>query len=64
MNDIPGNEGVVFLDETGFHEPLPAQRKCRVCGCTDTQACMTGEGPCYWLEEDLCSACLDAEDGE
>jgi hypothetical protein len=35
-------------------------RRCRVCGCTDDDCrqCIekTGE-PCYWVEEDLCSAC-------
>lgn len=34
---------------------------CRVCGCTDLDCrqCIekTGE-PCYWVEEDLCSACV------
>lgn len=34
---------------------------CRVCGCTDDDCsgCVeeTGE-PCYWVEEDLCSACV------
>ncbi|MDR1506340.1 MAG: hypothetical protein LBI67_04495 [Treponema sp.] len=38
------------------------ERKCRVCGCTDLDCsgCIekTGE-PCYWVEEDLCSACAD-----
>jgi hypothetical protein len=29
--------------------------RCRVCGCTDDHAC---EGGCYWVEEDLCSACV------
>ena len=37
-----------------------AQRKCRVCGCTDADCsgCIerTGE-PCHWIEADLCSAC-------
>ena len=28
-------------------------RECRVCGCTDNQAC---EGGCSWVEADLCSA--------
>lgn len=28
--------------------------RCRVCGCTDIQAC---EGGCWWVEPDLCSAC-------
>ena len=29
---------------------------CRVCGCTEYNAC---EGGCWWVEEDLCSACAD-----
>jgi hypothetical protein len=29
-------------------------RACRVCGCTDLHAC---PGGCYWVAEDLCSAC-------
>jgi ParB/RepB/Spo0J family partition protein len=39
-----------------------AVRKCRICGCTDDdcQQCVekTGE-PCYWVEDDLCSACAE-----
>jgi len=31
-------------------------RKCRVCGCTDIQAC---PGGCYWVEDNLCSACAE-----
>jgi hypothetical protein len=30
-------------------------RACRVCGCTDNQAC---PGGCWWADEDLCSACV------
>ena len=33
-------------------------RKCRVCGCTDHRAC---NPPCSWVEEDLCSGCVDIE---
>lgn len=29
---------------------------CRVCGCTQHNAC---PGGCYWVEDDLCSACAD-----
>lgn len=29
-------------------------RRCRVCGCTDDNAC---PGGCYWVEDDLCSEC-------
>lgn len=34
--------------------PVFDVRKCRVCGCTDDRACVGG---CFWVEEDLCSAC-------
>jgi hypothetical protein len=35
----------------------PAIRRCRVCGCTDDNACLTAAGPCCWVAPDLCSAC-------
>lgn len=36
------------------------RRVCRVCGCTDDNAC---PGGCYWVERNLCSACkLESED--
>ena len=28
---------------------------CRVCGCTQYNAC---DGGCYWVEPDLCSKCV------
>lgn len=34
---------------------------CRVCGCTDLDCsgCIERTGsPCYWVEPDLCSACV------
>lgn len=33
-------------------------RKCRVCGCTEQNAC---EGGCSWVEEDLCSSCKEKD---
>lgn len=36
-------------------------RSCRVCGCTDDRAC---PGSCYWVEDDLCSNCTAAEQGD
>ncbi len=47
------------------------ERRCRICGCTEDNACTGG---CWWVEEDLCSVCAqelqddmdigeDAEDG-
>lgn len=38
----------------GLGTLLP-ERFCRVCGCTESNAC---EGGCYWVEPDLCSRCL------
>ena len=32
-------------------------RQCRICHCTDAEACVTDDGPCHWIEADLCSAC-------
>lgn len=34
--------------------PQLGERACRVCGCTETNACCP---PCSWSEADLCSAC-------
>ena len=31
------------------------EQKCRICGCTENNAC---EGGCYWVEDDLCSKCV------
>lgn len=31
---------------------------CRECGCTNDMAC---PGGCFWVEEDLCSACATPE---
>ena len=36
------------------------ERQCRLCGCTDldcTHCIETTGQPCFWVEEDLCSAC-------
>lgn len=45
----------------GFaNEDYADDRKCRVCGCTDSDCrqCIEKTGaPCYWVEDDLCSAC-------
>lgn len=32
---------------------------CRICNCTDNNACVTFGDPCYWVNDDhdLCSAC-------
>ena len=35
--------------------PEDGARSCRVCGCTENNACDEG---CWWVEEDLCSSCV------
>ena len=40
---------------------LNFKRHCKVCGCTDDNACInkeTGE-TCHWVEDDLCSVCSE-----
>lgn len=33
-------------------------RSCRVCGCTEFDACIDRNGvPCHWIEWNLCSRC-------
>ena len=41
-----------YIEETVEKEPV-----CRVCGCTQNNACPNG---CWWVEEDLCSHCAEA----
>ena len=43
------------------HQWPGEERECRVCGCTDRQACSTPSGPCHWVAWDLCSACAQYE---
>jgi hypothetical protein len=38
-----------------------ADRKCRICGCTERRPCGTGIAlhvGCAWVDWDLCSACV------
>ena len=45
--------------------PMPGDRICRGCGCWDWNACQHGlDGPCRWVEEDLCSVCAARMQGE
>jgi hypothetical protein len=44
-----------MLDADGEFDREPAERRCRVCGCSEFRAC---PGGCAWVgSEDLCSAC-------
>jgi hypothetical protein len=37
------------------------ERECRVCHCTEMNACVTNGTPCHWVADDLCSACAPDE---
>lgn len=36
---------------------------CRICGCIETNACMTEDGPCAWVLPNLCDACVVSIEG-
>lgn len=38
-------------------------RACRFCGCTETTACVSADGPCYWVGPTVCSACAVTRNG-
>ena len=47
-------EDLRFDVEAENREAAVALDTCRVCGCTDAEAC---PGGCIWAEPDLCSRC-------
>ena len=44
-----------------FRERARSEQICRVCGCTQDNAC---EGGCSWEEPDLCSSCAAKSAGK
>lgn len=56
-------EDVVYHDVQDLLS-VEEQRKCRKCGCTESRACLVEGVPCWWIEDDLCSACGLHCDGE
>lgn len=49
------------IDTLGAGLDLEAGDYCRVCGCTQNNACEQG---CAWSEEGLCTACAEVLDAE
>lgn len=47
---------VELLEQPAATEQTGPPRACRVCECTDADACMGG---CEWAEPDLCSTCAE-----
>lgn len=51
---MPAHDQTRLRDKHGHDK-----RRCRVCHCTDTDACRNDRGePCYWVAWDLCSECV------
>ena len=52
----------VCPDDGTFVKPAPpGVQTCRVCGCWEYEPCFdvfAGDA-CFWIEEDLCSACQE-----
>jgi hypothetical protein len=46
------------LEASAQGATLPLPPICRICGCTELDACDAGHGDgCAWAEDDLCSVC-------
>lgn len=41
--------------------PVDAPRLCRICACSERDACVVGGKGCSWADQDLCSACATPE---
>lgn len=56
-------ELIILLSSTRIQAKINQGRSCRECGCTnmDCRVCIERTGKaCHWVEDDLCSACVDA----
>jgi hypothetical protein len=44
---------------------VPAPQLCRICACSEDDACMDAFGDgCAWIEDDLCSTCFSLVAGQ
>ncbi len=69
MGDRSETDGIMTATTVAGYAP---ERVCRKCGCTEHDACVVTEAPerawnqpgqvCWWIEENLCSACTDRVD--
>ncbi len=54
FSNTPQTDPGASADDGLLERDDPEARRCRVCGCTDDNACPAG---CWWVEVDLCSEC-------
>lgn len=69
MGPVEKHELRRALAEAVFQAPVPPPAPgdpiCRECGCWDWNACVDArDGPCWWVEEDLCSVCAARLQGD
>lgn len=59
-----GGPGDWRLLQRHFMERVQNEQVCRVCGCTQDNACLDviSLEPCIWAELDLCSHCVETEE--
>jgi hypothetical protein len=65
IRDIRAMAATINVPVEGMAAIL-TQKMCRVCGCTDDDChqCIKKTGKaCYWIADDLCSACLTTATG-
>ena len=60
MMELVGEAGLDLeaLQARRAGEVAAPVRACRVCGCTDDQACVGSGRPCSWAGPDLCTQCV------
>jgi hypothetical protein len=46
------------LAAIAMHSPIDPPRLCRICACSEADACLGHSGPCSWVDEEICSACF------
>lgn len=56
-----GDTGLWSCWQKYFRERVASEPVCRVCGCTEDNAC---PGGCSWVEENLCSRCAGSDHHE
>ena len=53
-----GRQGFFWVNVPDGLWPPAAAGSCRMCGCTETTACVDARGrACHWVKPGLCSAC-------
>jgi hypothetical protein len=52
------------LAAIAMHLRVQPPRLCRICACSDADACLDYRGRCSWAGQNLCSACFTLAKGD